>query len=85
MDEPIEQMRRYTYYARSGVAITPLFSLFAPREPTAEEVRAFRQQVMTQTRDVSMPRPSYVSVEELQVFDAGAIQSSAPVNGDGGA
>jgi hypothetical protein len=60
-------MRKYTYYARDGQQgpVTALFTLFAEREPTAEEVAAFQQQLMAQSRTLTMPRASMWSVEEL--------------------
>lgn len=85
MDEPSAKLFKYTYYAALEGACIPLFSLFSPREPTTEEVRNFRQQFMTKSRNVTMPRPTHVGVEELSEFDAGAIHAATPVNGNGGA
>jgi len=60
-------MRKYTYYARDGQQgpVTPLFTLYAERDPTPEEVAAFQQQLMAQSRTLTMPRASMWSVEEL--------------------
>lgn len=65
-------MQKYTYYARpdENGPIVMLFSLFSPREPTAEEIAAFQQQVMAQNRQIQMPKPTFVSVEELHEIQA---------------
>lgn len=78
-----EPMNKYTYYAKQQGACVPLFTLFAEREPTKAEARAFFAQVKAQTRQLALPKPEYLSVEVLTPFDMGEETKVIPVNGNG--